>query len=120
MTSYVESLLTYEIMASVQSCRPEEIFSECALKRWARSQDIEAVADHYDLEYWAEDNGWVEEENAPAPERVVKDAYTLEDLCDFVRKVDAEKGDWEFTRRMRDWFVAEMAKHEAQPAEVTP
>jgi len=32
---------------------------------------------------------------------------------DFAQQVDEQMNDWEFTRRMRDYFVAEMAKHES-------
>lgn len=32
---------------------------------------------------------------------------------DFAATVDEQMDDWEFTRRMRDYFVAEMAKHES-------
>jgi hypothetical protein len=31
---------------------------------------------------------------------------------DFAQQVDEQMNDWEFTRKMRDYFVAEMAKHE--------
>ncbi len=32
---------------------------------------------------------------------------------ELIIQLDAEVGDWEFTRKIRDWAVAEMAKHEA-------
>ena len=42
----------------------------------------------------------------------IAEENNVHDAQEFVMALDAQMGSWEFSARMRDYFVAEMAKHE--------
>ena len=113
MTEEVLSVLTNEVLMALGQCKPEEIFTFQELVKWARTKYPEQVFRSYDLENWAEENGWIDEDsNPPDSYRVVKENGSPSELLWFVQSLDKEMGCWEFTSMLRDWAVSEMAKHE--------
>lgn len=113
MTEEVSAVLTSDVRMALGQCKPEEIFTLRELIRWARTKYPDEIFSTYDLESWAEENGWKDEESAaPDAERVVHENCTPGELLDFVKSLDSEMGRWEFTKMVRDWAVSEMEKHE--------
>jgi len=113
MTDVVSAVLTSDVRMALGQCKPEEIFTERELQRWARARYPEDVFTTWELESWASENGWLDEDAAgPDADRVVKENNTPHELLDFLMQMDREMGRWEFTKLVREWAVAEMSKHE--------
>lgn len=112
MTEEVESILNSDVRMAIGQCKPEELFTERQLIRWARTRYPEDVFSSWELEQWAEDNDYVNQDDVADEEQVVKNNGSPSELADFVKRLDREMSNWEFTKKVRDWAVAEMEKHE--------
>lgn len=112
MTDEVSAVLNSEVRMAIGQCKPEELFTERQLAKWAKARYPEDVYSSWELEQWAEDNEYVKRYDVPDEEMIVRDNGSPSELADFVKRLDREMSNWEFTKRVRDWAVAEMAKHE--------
>lgn len=63
MDRYTKERIVEDIIEAINvRAKPEDIFDEKDLKKWAKDQGLEEIFESADLEEWALKNGFVKEE----------------------------------------------------------